>query len=116
MGVLLKSAMGLGTVYALMFAPTVDRTAIGPAASLCAQAATSKARGDATFAAPAQAARCAMSLGAVAAPLRLTQAENLSPPAPPPRPVARSGGLTGADLAEPWFGPGSLSRKLPHRG
>ena len=50
MGVLLKSAMGLGTVYALMFAPVVDHAALGPAASLCAQAATAKAHGDASFA------------------------------------------------------------------
>jgi hypothetical protein len=114
MGVLLKSAMGLGTVYVLMFAPVADHAALGPAASLCAQAATAKARGDVTFAAQAQAARCAMALGAVTAPLRLTQAESLAPP--PPRPAARPGGLTGADLAEPWFGPGSLSRKSPRRG
>ena len=115
MGVLLKSAMGLGTVYVLMFAPTVDRAALDPAASLCAQAATAKVRGDATFAAQAQAARCAMALGAVAAPLRLTQAESLKPP-PPPQPATRPGALTDADRAEPWFGPGSLSRKTPRRG
>lgn len=115
MGVLLKSAMGLGTVYVLMFAPAVDRAALGPVASLCAEAATAKARGDATVTAQAQAARCALALGAVTAPLRLTQAESLAP-APPPRPAARSGGLTDADLAEPWLGPGALSRKSPRRG
>jgi hypothetical protein len=116
MGVLLKSVLGLGTVYALMFAPAVDPAALGPAATLCAQAATAKAHGDASFAAQAQAARCAMALGVVAAPMRLTQAESLAPPPPPPRPAARAGGLTDADLAEPWFGPGSLSRKSPRRG
>ena len=115
MGILLKSAMGLGTVYALMFAPVVDHAALGPAASLCAQAATAKARGDATFAAQSQAARCALALGAVTATVRLTQAESLSPP-PPPRPAARPGNLTDADLAAPWFGPGGLSRKSPRRG
>ena len=126
MGLLLKSAFGLGTVYVLMFAPAVDRvalgpaaalnsaTALGPVASLCAQAAAAQARGDAAFAAQALAARCALALGAISAPLRMTQAESLA--AAPPRPAARAGGLTGADLADPWFGPGSLSRKSPRRG
>ena len=115
MGFMLKSTIGLGTVYFLMFAPTAERPSLGPVASLCAGAASARAKAPDTFASDAQTARCLMALGVVAAPLRMTQAEDLAP-APPPRPAAQPGGLTDADLAEPWFGPGSLSRKSPHRG
>lgn len=114
MGIVLKSTIGLGTVYFLMFSPTAERPALGPVASLCAEAAA--AHGSGSFAAQAQSARCLMALGVAAAPLRLTQAEDLSPPPPPPRPAGRPGGLTDSDLAEPWFGPGGLSRKSPRRG
>jgi len=116
MGIMLKSTIGLGTVYFLMFAPTAERPALGPIASLCAEAANARAQGVDTFASQAQAARCVMALGVAAAPLRLTQAEDLAPPLPPPRHVEHTGGLTDSDLAEPWFGPGSLSRKSPRRG
>lgn len=115
MGIMLKSTIGLGTVYFLMFAPTAERPALSPVASLCADAAAARAQGADSFASQAQTARCLMALGVVIAPLRLTQAEDLAP-SPPPRPVARPGGLTDADRAEPWFGPGSLSRKSPRRG
>jgi hypothetical protein len=118
MGILLKSTLGLGSVYFLMFAPAAERPALGPVASLCAEAAAARAHGPDSFASQAQTARCLMALGVVTAPLRLSLAEDLAPPppTPPSRPLARASGLTDADLAEPWFGPGSLSRKSPHRG
>jgi len=118
MGILLKSIIGLGSVYFLMFGPTAERPTLGPVATLCGQAAAVRAHGADTLASEAQTARCLMALGVVAAPLHLTQAENLAPPPPPPppHPVRRGGGLTDSDLSEPWLGPGSLSRKSPRRG
>ena len=115
MGVMLKSILGLGTVYVLMFAPTAQRPALSPVATLCGEAAAARAQGADSLVSQAQTARCLMALGAMTTPLRLTQAENLTPPAPP-RPETRPGGLTDADLAEPWYGPGALARKSPHRG
>lgn len=113
MGVMLKSTIGLGTVYCLMFAPTGERPALGRVATLCGHAVVAQAQGGDDMAARIQAAGCLVAVSAAAAPLRLTQAEEA--PAKP-RPSLRSGGLTGADLATPWYGPGTLSRKSPHRG
>jgi hypothetical protein len=116
MGIVLKSTIGLGTVYFLMFfSPSAERPALGPVASVCAEAAAARAQGSDSFASEARAARCLMALNAAAAPLRMSQAETPAPP-PPARPAAKTGGLTDADLAEPWFGPAGLSRKNPRRG
>ena len=82
MGIMLKSTIGLGTVYFLMFAPTAERPALGPIASLCAEAANARAQGVDTFASQAQAARCVMALGVAAAHWRPRRRARRSGPAP----------------------------------
>jgi len=116
MGMFLKSAIGLGSVYFAMFAPAIWSADIGPAANLCASAARARLEGDATLHAQWSAAGCAVKLAAVSAP-----PSKPAPPPPPPKPAlpppkAVSGTLSEADLAEPWFGPTRASRKSGARG
>jgi hypothetical protein len=124
MGMLLKSAIGLGAVYIAMFAPAI-RSAdmapvanLGPAANLCAAAARAQLAGDASLRAQWSAAGCAVKL--VEAQRAVSAAPpKAAPPPPKPAPPARkavSGMLTEADLAEPWFGPARPLRKSAGRG
>ena len=115
MGVIFKSAVGLGAVYFAMFAPTVKSDEMAATASLCAAAAQSRQADEAPLRARWAAAGCVLAVSAQAQ--RLTAA---SPPPPPAAATARakavSGALTEADLREPWFGPTATGRKTAKRG
>ncbi len=118
MGFVFKSAIGLGAVYFAMFSSAPQALDLGPAAALCTAAAKSRLSGDG-FRAQWAAAGCGASIVSVAA--KAAALPSFPPPAAPPaapppaaKPVA--GTLTEADLREPWFGPGRLSRKGAKRG
>jgi hypothetical protein len=120
MGMLLKSAIGLGAVYFAMFAPAIWSADIGPAANLCGAAARAQLEGDATLRAQWAAAGCAVKL-AEAQRIVIALPPKAAPPPPPPKPAppsprAVSGTLTEADLAAPWFGPARSARKSGGRG
>jgi hypothetical protein len=117
MGMLIKSAIGLGAVYVAMFAPEIRGADIGPSASLCGVAARARLEGDATLRAQWSAAGCAVKL------IEAQQAVNAPAPKPAPSPLAKPaapkalpGTLTEADLAAPWFGPTRPARKSAGRG
>jgi hypothetical protein len=122
MGVLFKSAIGLGAVYLAMFGPALKSADVGATASLCGNAAQARLAGDESLRAQLAAAGCVVKVAAeserlakatalkVALPARVAQP---SPP-PPPAPKVRPGTLTESDLAEPWFGP--APRKSAKRG
>jgi hypothetical protein len=121
MGMLLKSAIGLGSVYFAMFAPAIPTADVGPAANLCGAAVQARIAGDESLRAQWIAAGCAAKV--IAEAQRVTSAPppklvilSQKPAAPPPPAKALSGTLTEADLAEPWFGPGRISRKSANRG
>jgi hypothetical protein len=120
MGMLLKSAFGLGAVYFAMFAPAIWSADIGPAANLCGAAARAQLEGDATLRAQWAAAGCAVKLAEAQRAVSAPPPPKAAPP-PPPKPAlasakAVSGTLTQADLAEPWFGPARSLRKSGGRG
>ncbi len=121
MGMLLKSAIGLGAVYFAMFGAG-DRSAdIGPAANLCASAARARLEGDAALRAQWSAAGCVREARRRAAGRQraAAKARRRRRPAAEGRrrraaPRPHSGTLTEADLAEPWFGPARYSTKIGH--
>jgi len=112
---LLKSAIGLGSVYFAMFAPAIPTADVGPAANLCGAAVQARIAGDESLRAQWIAAGCAAKVIAEAQRVTSAPAPKLvvlsQKPAAPPPAKAPSGTLTAADLAEPWFGPVRLSRK-----
>src|SRR5947209_16701435 len=112
MGVLFKSAVGLGAVYFAMFGPALKSDEVVATAGRCANAARLQLAGDAALRANLTAAGCALAVSA--------QAQKLGPPAvpaPAPAPAApRQGALTEADLQVPWFGPAPPARKSPRQG
>ncbi len=113
---LLKSAIGLGSVYFARFAPAIRIADVGPAANLCGAAVQARIAGDEGLRAQWIAAGCAAKVLAEAqrvtgAPPPKLVVLSQKPAAPPPPVKALSGTLTAADLAEPWLGPGRLSRK-----
>jgi hypothetical protein len=122
MGMLLKSAIGLGLVYIAMFAPAIRTADLGPAANLCGAAVQARIAGDESLRARWVAAGCAAKViaeaqRATSAPAPKLVVLSQKPAAPPPPPAkALSGTLTAADLAEPWFGPGRIPRKSANRG
>jgi hypothetical protein len=112
MGVLFKSAIGLGAVYFAMFAPTLKSDEVAATAGQCANAARLQLAGDAALRAQWAAAGCALGVSA--------QAQKLGPPAvaapAPVRAAPKRGALSEADLREPWVGPAAPARKSAKRG
>jgi hypothetical protein len=116
MGFLFKSAIGLGAVYFAMFGQALRSDEAASTASLCANAASARLAGDSGLRAQWRAAGCAVTAASLVerAPLAPVSAPRLAPP--PTRAKPRSGTLTQADLAEPWFGPARIPRKGARRG
>ena len=121
---LLKSAIGLGSVYFAMFAPAIPTADVGPAANLCGAAVQARIAGDESMRAQWVAAGCAARVIAEAqrvssapAPKLVVLTQKPAEP-PPPAPASKSltGTLTATDLAEPWFGPSRIPRKSANRG
>jgi hypothetical protein len=115
MGFIFKSAAGLGAVYFAMFAPALNSNDMAATASLCAAAAQSRLANEASLRAHWAAAGCVLAVSAQAQkgavpPPRAT------PAAAPPRAKIAAGGLSDADLREPWFGPTGNPRKSAKRG
>jgi len=116
MGFLFKSAIGLGAVYFAMFGQALRSDEAASTANLCASAANARLAGDSDLRAQWRAAGCAVAAASFverAAPA-LVAAPRREPT--PARATPRSGTLTQADLAEPWFGPARIPRKGERRG
>ncbi len=116
MGFLFKSAVGLGSVYFFMFAPTLNRDEVSAATSLCAAAMQSRLADEAPLRAQWAAAGCVLAVSAQAQRATAIPPPPLARLAAPARAKAASGALTEADLREPWFGPSANLRKSAKRG
>jgi hypothetical protein len=122
MGFLFKSAIGLGAVYFAMFGPALRSDGAASTASLCASAATERLAGDSTLRAQWRTAGCAVAAAGLVQNVNLVARTSAAVPvaappiASPARARPRSGVLTEADLAEPWFGPARIPRKAARRG
>jgi hypothetical protein len=116
MGFLFKSAIGLGAVYFAMFGQALRSDEAGSAASLCANAASERLAGDSGLGAQWRAAGCAVAVTAAVQHASAPPPAVAAPAAPPPQAKPRSGSLTEADLAAPWFGPARIPRKAARRG
>jgi hypothetical protein len=119
MSFLVKSVVGLGAVYAAMFAPALKSNDPDSKATLCAIAAHAPALGgdEAGLRSQLLAAGCTISFNDAAQRL----AASLStPPAavPPPTPQTKlgAGTLTADDLREPWAGFDPRAHKPRKRG
>jgi hypothetical protein len=119
MSFLLKSVVGLGSVYIAMFAPAMKPGDTPTKATVCAIAARAAMHGEDSGALRAElsAAGCAITFSEeaqhIAASLALPPAAASPPPPPSPRPA---GTLTPADLSEPWYGPDPHRRKARKLG
>lgn len=113
MGVLLKSAVGLGAVYFAMFAPALKSDEVLATADPCVKAARLQLADATALRARWAAAGCALSVGAQA---QTFVGPTLPPPERPARATPKPGALTEADLQEPWFGPAPPTRKSSKRG
>ena len=104
MGFVVKSALGLGVVYAAMFGPVARVNGHYPGLGACAGLADTRLDGVIGLKEEWTAARCAIALGARDNPAAIALAR--------PSPFANT--LTQADLREPWYGP--MPRKIGWRG
>jgi hypothetical protein len=125
MGVIIKSVLGLGSVYIAMFAPAASSPDVTAAAKLCTEAARSGLEDSASLRSKLALAGCGVALTqplqrqdpARPAPPRPAPTVAVAAPPPPPSapPSARSrmaaGTLSEADLRDPWFGPTEHARK-----